>query len=78
MQSKNANINANIPNAIATITNATLSKIAATIKNAAKNANPTNIGQCIILSKTMANIIVAKITAKIISKVIIISPFSMF
>ena len=32
----------------------------------------------IILSNTMANIIVAKITEKIISKVIIISPFSMF
>ena len=74
----NATINAYIPNANATITNATLSNTAATIKNAAKKANPTKIGQRIILSNTIANIIVANIIEKIISKVIIISPFSMF
>ena len=44
-QSKNATANANMPSAIATITRATLSNIAATIKNAAKNVNPTKIGQ---------------------------------
>ena len=55
IQSKKATINANIPNAIATITNATLSNIAATIRNAAKKAPPIQrvIDVCIfILSLT--------------------------
>ena len=44
-------------------------------KNIEKNANPTKIGQCIILCKTIDNTIVAKIIAKNISRVITISPF---
>lgn len=78
MQSKNATINANIPSAIAIITNVVLLNTAATIKSAANIANPTNIGQCIILCNTIANIITANTIEKIINKFIIIYLFYIF
>ena len=60
---------------MAIITNVVLANITAITKNIEKNANPTKIGQCIILCKTIDNTIVAKIIAKNISRVITISPF---
>ena len=74
IQSKNATINAKIPSAIATITSIVLLNIADIIKNIEKKAKPIKIGQLIILSKIIANIIVAKTIEKKTSKFIIISP----
>ena len=54
---------------MAIITNVVLANITAITKNIEKNANPTKIGQCIILCKTIDNTIVAKIIAKNISNI---------